>query len=168
MHVHKGGCGSTHSCLVSVDALLLLPLERQGVKGRMGAVKSPVNHNLPYGDDLYNATRSAWTPMSDPLASMSCLHQFTSLTAFARTESVDDSSGTPDCSAMLFIFNTRWWSTHAGLVIMLLGDVPTPELVRGLLVGIGIPSWSRWHTETAACSTIEITNLFSVFLFFIL
>ena len=37
MHVHKGGCGITHS-LVCVDALLLLLLARQGVKGRMGAV----------------------------------------------------------------------------------------------------------------------------------
>ena len=59
MHVHKGTCGSTHLCLVSVDALLLFFLVRQGVKGRIGAVKSPLDHNLPYGDDLHNATRSA-------------------------------------------------------------------------------------------------------------
>ena len=60
MHVHKGECGITRLCLVSDDALLLLLLSRQGVKERIGAdVKSPLNHNLPYGDDLHNATRSA-------------------------------------------------------------------------------------------------------------
>jgi hypothetical protein len=59
MHVHKGGCGSTHSCLVSVNALLLLLLARQGVKGRMGIVKSPFNHNFPYGDDHDNVARPA-------------------------------------------------------------------------------------------------------------
>ena len=59
MHVCKGKCGSPRLCLVSVDALLLLLLARQGVKERIGAVKSPLNYNLPYGDDLNNATRYA-------------------------------------------------------------------------------------------------------------
>ena len=47
MHVHKGGCWITHSCLVFVGAVPLLLLARQGVKGRMGVVQSPLNHNLP-------------------------------------------------------------------------------------------------------------------------
>jgi hypothetical protein len=47
MHVNKGGCGSNHSCLVLVNTLLLLVLARQGVKGRIGDVKSPFNHILP-------------------------------------------------------------------------------------------------------------------------
>lgn len=39
MHVYEEGCGSTHSCLtISVDALLLPHLARQGEKGRMGAL----------------------------------------------------------------------------------------------------------------------------------
>lgn len=39
MHVYEGGCGSTHSYLmISVDALLLPHLARQGEKGRMGAL----------------------------------------------------------------------------------------------------------------------------------
>ena len=107
MHIHKGGCGITYSCLISVDAVLLLLLAMQGVKGRIRAVKLPLNHNLQYGDDLHSATRFARTPMSGPLASMFYLHPFTSLTAFARKESVEDSSCTPGCAAMLFIFNTR-------------------------------------------------------------
>ena len=58
MLVHKGRCGSTHLCLVSIDALLPLLLAKQGVKRRIGDVKSPLNHNLPYVDDLHNATRT--------------------------------------------------------------------------------------------------------------
>ena len=103
-----GASMGTHSWFVSVydDALLLMPLARQGVKGRIGVGKLPLNHNLPYGDDLHNATRDA-CPLSDPPGSMSCLHPFTSLAAFARKESAKDSRCTPDCSAILFIFDTK-------------------------------------------------------------
>ena len=62
---------------------------------------------------------------------------------------------------MLFIFNTRWWSTHTGSVIDLLAHVPLP---RGMLVGGGIPEWSRGHTKTVACSTVERIDLVSRFL----
>jgi len=59
MDVRKGGCMSTQSCLVSVDALVMLLLARQSVKRRIGDVNSPLGHNLPYGDDIHNATQSA-------------------------------------------------------------------------------------------------------------
>lgn len=51
--------GTTYSRVATVDALLVAIFAKQGVKARKGAVKSPLIHILPYGDDFHDATRTA-------------------------------------------------------------------------------------------------------------